>query len=876
MSCESRADKARAATARLNPPAPGVDDTQRASGVRGAPLWARTYEVWSVALIRLAVPISIRGLIVNAPSLMPLCKLAAVVLMLAVTTASASSSSVSTASRMFEKTFESRKQYADPFNDVDVDVIFSKDGQSWRVPAFWRGGQKWTVRFAPAVPGEYAYRYESTDRSNADLNGQEGRITIAAYDGSNSLLKHGMLQVSANKHHFEFADGTPFYWLGDTWWTGLSDRLSWEGFKQLTADRKAKGFTVVQIVAGLIPPLEFAPVDPGYRNEGGAVWDPKFQQINPRYFDYADRRIQHLVDEGLTPAIVGAWAPILRQTGIPAMKKHWRYIIARYGAFPVFWIAGGEVYDPPQTLAENLKGFAALARVPGWNEVVKYIRETDPYRHPVSVHDMVQVPSLENEGLTDYYLFQCGHSNWRSIPTALERLHQYYSNGEFTKPIVIGEIGYEKLGGTNLEDFQRAVFWLVMLNGAAGHTYGANGTWAVYTPDKSLHRMQWSFMTWQEGMNFPGSYQLGIGARLLQQYPWWQFQPHREWVTPRGDVFKGGHAPSFDPALGTSVTERGNFFLPYAAGIPEKVRFIYMPYFDFMYSVAAPPTVLGLEIGVRYKAFFWDPTLGIKFDLGTVERPSPGKAIREDDFTSSKSRLWVDHRGQSLRQSGKLSANSDLLTVIKGISEKNLVAAVDVLSDADAGLVLRYEDEDNFLSAMYSAKDKEIYLVVRKAGADGPKLAQTAVADIGDTIRLSAEVRETMATLSVSDGQRTYTAPIVDVSKGVWYGPPDNNSVRNGSVGLIHRSSEAQSFDNFEVRNSPILSIDEQRDRKLYDAKGDYRGEMIGEPFSLYNGLAEIPGWGDFGRDKHILLDAYRPQKYPFGQDWVLILDAQN
>src|SRR5712692_5547220 len=84
----------------------------------------------------------------------------------------------SSQNRIFEWTFESPKAYGDPFNNLDVDVIFSKDGESWRVPTFWRGGSKWTVRFAPLVPGEYTYHLESTDHSNPDLNGQEGRVTI--------------------------------------------------------------------------------------------------------------------------------------------------------------------------------------------------------------------------------------------------------------------------------------------------------------------------------------------------------------------------------------------------------------------------------------------------------------------------------------------------------------------------------------------------------------------------------------------------------------------------------------------------------------------------------------------------------------------------
>jgi hypothetical protein len=31
-------------------------------------------------------------------------------------------------------------------------------------------------------------------------------------------------------------------------------------------------------------------------------------------------------------------------------------------------------------------------------------------------------------------------------------------------------------------------------------------------------------------MNYPGSTQLGIGKKLLEQYPWHRFEPHPEWV----------------------------------------------------------------------------------------------------------------------------------------------------------------------------------------------------------------------------------------------------------------------------------------------------------------------------------------------------------
>lgn len=547
--------------------------------------------------------------------------------------------------RMVEWTFESRRHYADPFNDVVVDVLVERDGQRWKVPAFWRGGSYWSVRFAPPKPGTYAFRVESSDRENSDLNGRDGRIIIAPYKGSSPVLERGMVRVSANHRHFEHADGTPFYWLGDTWWTGLSDRLPWEGFQRLVLDRKAKGFTVVQICVGLIPSNEEqAPSDPGFCNEGGCAWEPGFARINPRYFDYADRRIQCLVDNGIVPVIVGGWRQVLAQMGVGRMQRHWRYVIARYGAYPVLWLAGGEVYDPPESHRRTGALADHLRTVPGeWTEVVRFIRAVDPYHHPVSVHE-VDPPydsPLQDETLTDFDLFQAGHRGWPSIATAVALLNKHYARTTITKPLVVGEIGYERMAGENHEDYQRAAFWLTMLNGAAGFTYGNISTAEAYSVGKPPQRRLMSSYTWEEGMHFPGSTQIGLGAKLLKTLEWWRMVPHPEWVVPSGTTLlePNGKVNGFDIdlvdalerpdrprlsdlPLGEWHDKKGDWRLPYAAGVPGEFRVIYLPYSRF--SGGPAPKIAGLEAGVRYHVQYWEPALGIYYPLGMVERAADG------------------------------------------------------------------------------------------------------------------------------------------------------------------------------------------------------------------------------------------------------------
>ena len=92
-------------------------------------------------------------------------------------------------------------------------------------------------------------------------------------------------------------------------------------------------------------------------------------------------------------------------------------------------------------------------------------------------------------------------------------------------------------------------------------------------------------------MNYPGSTQLGLGKKLLEQYPWSQFEPHPEW------------APGC-----------------FAAGIPNGMRVIYLPRRN-IYNWSGF-TVDGLQPGVPYAAFYFDPATGRRFDQGVVTTAS--------------------------------------------------------------------------------------------------------------------------------------------------------------------------------------------------------------------------------------------------------------
>src|SRR5260370_36262757 len=90
-----------------------------------------------------------------------------------------------------EWSYSSAKQYKDPFNQVDLDVIFhDPQGREHRVPAFWSGENDWTIRYAPPAPGTYTYKTVCSDTANRDLHGRSGNLQGSANTGENSIFRH--------------------------------------------------------------------------------------------------------------------------------------------------------------------------------------------------------------------------------------------------------------------------------------------------------------------------------------------------------------------------------------------------------------------------------------------------------------------------------------------------------------------------------------------------------------------------------------------------------------------------------------------------------------------------------------------------------------
>ena len=318
--------------------------------------------------------------------------------------------------------FSSAKPYKDPFNEIELDVII-RDAQGRRTAsACFLGGRSGVAHAlrrrcrGPLYVRNRLQRHVQCGFTRPARNVLE----VAPYDGANPLLRRGhaarRIRTAAT---WSTADGTPFFWLADTWWMGLTKRLRWPAdFERLTADRAGKGFTVVQIVAGLYP--DMPQFDARGANEAGFPWDGGLRAHQSGVLRYgrpahpASGRSWDCAVHRRLLGILSAYpgngqdeAPL----AIPdcALGR----TIRRSGAWPA--------KEPCLTTCPRTRNATAQCRsAAGPNSPVMCAPSTPsiiPLRfiHPSSARNTV-----EDASVLDFDMLQTGHSDRASIPNTVK------------------------------------------------------------------------------------------------------------------------------------------------------------------------------------------------------------------------------------------------------------------------------------------------------------------------------------------------------------------------------------------------------------------------------------------------------------------------
>ncbi|HWA87969.1 MAG TPA: DUF5060 domain-containing protein, partial [Opitutus sp.] len=301
-----------------------------------------------------------------------------------------------------EITFAATRDYANPYADVTLWIDLDGPKFSKRVYGFWDGGRTFKVRFVATAPGEWHWRSHSNQPDDAGLNNGGGTLRAVAWtdaEKNENANCRGFVHATPNGHALRYADGMPFFLVGDTWLAASTWRLPYRGvspaadyvpasgisFEEAVAWRKRQGFNSISFIAAF---PNWAADEHGatYANKDGVYlrnawekfgfWAPNakistadgatttakdmqdeaghrpfeilpdreglanFDRINPAYFRSLDRKMRYLAAQGFVPFL----EPVRRDAG-PSWKAYFdfnksyarflEYLVARYGAFNV-------------------------------------------------------------------------------------------------------------------------------------------------------------------------------------------------------------------------------------------------------------------------------------------------------------------------------------------------------------------------------------------------------------------------------------------------------------------------------------------------------------------------------------------------------------
>lgn len=370
------------------------------------------------------------------------------------------------------------------------------------------------------------------------------------------------LQVTPNRRFLQYADGTPFFYLGDTAWE-LFHRLTLTEADRYLANRAAKGFTVIQAVA--LAELEGLTVP----NANGdlPLYDQDPSRPNDAYFRHVDAIVARANELGLVMGLLPTWGAYWRGSGWNAnpiftpdsAHSYGRFLGERYRNSSLIWILGGDrnvANDEERAIITNMA--AGLSAGDGGIHLKTY--------HPIGPGRSAEI--FPDADWLDFHMCQSSHG-------AHDHDNGLFIEADYahtpTKPTVDGEPRYETIPvGFYFQHYNRydrfddydvrqAAYW-ALLAGACGHTYGNNNIWQMW--DVGRKPILFADIPWHVALDHPGAFQMGLLRRLFTSRAFQTLRPAPELILdgPRHGGAKVRAACAEDGSFAFIYSPRGEAF----------------------------------------------------------------------------------------------------------------------------------------------------------------------------------------------------------------------------------------------------------------------------------------------------------------------------
>lgn len=406
---------------------------------------------------------------------------------------------------------------------------------------------------------------------------------------------HGPITLHPEQRYLQYADGTPFFYLGDTAWE-LFHRLSIDDARMYLTDRAMKGYTVIQAV--ILAELDGLRVP----NVNGDLpfTDAGYTQPNEAYFKHVDAII-HLMDSlGMVAGLLPTWGDKMNKAwGVgpvifdneKSSEEYGRYLGNRYKNHRnIIWILGGD---------RDYTGYEAYVRAMAKGIAIGLTGREDYSQCLMTVHPKgggTSAKWFHNDEWLDFNMQQNGHCYDVDV---WERIQREYSLTP-TKPVIDGEPLYDEHPvcfkreehGTS-EDYQtRRFFYHEVFSGAFGHTQGCHAIWQMWTPDRKP--VNGPVRPWYESLPLAASYQMGYGRALMESRPFFSRIPDQ-------NILVEGQQPG-TKHISATRDRNGSYAL--------------------LYSEQGEPFAVNLQLlsGKKIIAWWFDVRSGKSFKTGTYEK----------------------------------------------------------------------------------------------------------------------------------------------------------------------------------------------------------------------------------------------------------------
>jgi hypothetical protein len=429
----------------------------------------------------------------------------------------------------------------------------------------------------------------------------------------------GQIIVSADGHHFQYKDGRPFFWLGDTAWN-LFQRLTREEAERYLEKRRLKGFSVIQAVAfhgsgekNIYGCEAILGNDAGRPNVTPGKDFSKPGEYD--YWDHIDWTIDLAARKGLYVAILPVWGSSIKTKTLNGdnAEAYARWLAARYkDRTNIFWMLGGDIRGDIDADV--------------WKIMGNTLKREDP-KHLITYHPFGRTQSstwFHNEQWLDFNLFQSGHRRYDqdNTPNAKGEDNWRYAQEDYAKqlpkPTLDGEPSYENIP-QGLHDpkqpywtdkeCRRYAYWSV-LAGSAGHTYGNNAVMQMHKPDSGIGAFGVRNY-WYEAIDEPGAGQMQYLKRLILSRPPLELVPDQSLVA--------GENGTRDNYI---IAARGKSYL-----------------LAYMYTGRPFQIKMGVISGKQARAWWYDPRTGATQQIGVF--PNQGSLMFTPPGSPAPGNDWV-------------------------------------------------------------------------------------------------------------------------------------------------------------------------------------------------------------------------------------------